>query len=125
MEWCEYLSGSVFGVLYLYPWYNHTISVSNDYVRGINSFGLFCDCVYCFQSHFSLSIGMVIRYFPVSLYMCAVSFCICMVHVSTFISFSRLHPFIEMCASGMISGGGMYLVSLFFSSVKLAFIMFL
>ena len=69
--------------------------------------------------------GIVIRYFPVSLYMCAVSFCICMVHVSIFISFSGLHSFIEMCASGIISGGGMCLVSLFCSSVKLAFIMFL
>ena len=124
MEWCEYLSGSFFGILYLYLWYNHTISVSNDCVRGINSFG-FCDYVYCFQSHLSLSIEMVIRCFHVSSYMCTVSFCICMVHVSTFISFSRLHSFIKMCASGMINGEGMYLVSLFCSSVKLAFIMFL
>ena len=66
---------------------------------------------------------MVIRYFLVSSYMCTVSFCICMVHVFTFISFSGLHSFIEMCASGMFNGGGMYLVSLFCSSVKLAFIM--
>ena len=100
MEWCEYLSGSFFGVLYLYLWYNHTILVSNDCVKGINPFGLFCDCIYCFQSHFSLSIGMVIRCFPVSSYMCAVSFCICMVHVSTFISFLGLHSFIKMCACG-------------------------
>ena len=68
---------------------------------------------------------MVIRCFSVSSYMCAVSFCICMGYISTFISFSGLHLFIEMCASGMIDGGGMYLVSLFCSSVKLAFIMFL
>ena len=124
MEWCEYLSGLFFGILYLYLWYNRTISVSNGCTRGINPFGLFRDCIYCFQSHFSLSIGMVIRCFPVSLYMCATSFCVCIVYVSTFISFSRLHSFVEMCASGMISGGGMYLVSLFCSSVKLAFIMF-
>ena len=125
MEWCKYLSGSFFGVLYLYLWYNHTISVSNDCIGGINPFGLFCDCIYCFQSHFSLSIGMVKRCFFVSSYMCTLSFCIYMVHVSTFISFSRLHSFIEMCASGMINGRGMYLVSLLCSSVKLAFIMFL
>ena len=49
--------------------------------------------------------------------------CICMVHVFTFISFFGLYSFIKMCASGMINGGGMYLVSLFCSSVKLAFIM--
>ena len=98
---------------------------SNNCVGGINPFGLFCDSVYCFQSHFSLSIGMVIRCFSVSSYMCAVSFCICMVHESTFISLSELHSFIEMCTSGMINGGGIYLVSLFCSGVKLAFIMFL
>ena len=46
------------------------------------------------------------RGFPVSLYMCAISFCICMVHVSTFICFSGLHSFIEMYASGMINGEG-------------------
>ena len=86
---------------------------------------LICDCVYCFQSHLSLSIGMVIRCFHVSSYICAISFCICMVHISTFIFFSGLHSFIEMCASGMINGKGMYLVYLFCSSVKLAFIMFL
>ena len=125
MEWCEYLSGSFFSILYLYLLYNHIILVSNDYVGGINPFGLFCDCIYCFQPHLSLSIGMVIRYFLVSLYVCATSFCICMVHVSTFISFLGLYSFIEICASGLINGGDMYLVSLFFSSVKLAFIMFL
>ena len=79
MEWCKYLSGLFFGILYLYLWYNHIISVSDDCVGVINPFGLFCDCVYCFQSHLSLSIGMVIRYFSVSLYMCTTSFCICMV----------------------------------------------
>ena len=41
MEWCEYLSGSFFGVLYLYLWYSYTISVSNGCVGGINPFGLF------------------------------------------------------------------------------------
>ena len=55
----------------------------------------------------------------------ATSFCICMVHVSTFIFFLGLHSFIKICASGMINGGGMYLVSLCCFSVKLAFIMFL
>ena len=48
-----------------------------------------------------------------------------MVHVSIFMSFSGLHSFIEICVSGITSGGGMYLVSLFCSDVKLAFIMFL
>ena len=102
----------------MYLWYNHTISISNGCAGDINPCGLFSDCVYCFQSHLSLSIGMVIRCILISLYMCATSFCICMVCVSIFISFSGLHSFIEIYASGMINGEGMYLVSLFFSSVK-------
>ena len=81
MEWCKYLRGSFFGILYLYLWYNHTILVLNGCVGGINPCGLFNDCVYCFQSHLSLLVGMVIRCFHVSLYMCATSFCICMVCV--------------------------------------------
>ena len=32
MKWCEYLSGSFFGILYLYLWYNHSILLSNDCV---------------------------------------------------------------------------------------------
>ena len=60
---------------------------------------------------------MVIRCFPVSSYMCAVSFCICMVHISIFISFLGLHSFIEMYASGIINGGGTCLVSLFCFSI--------
>ena len=68
--------------------YNQTIYVSSDCVGGINPFGLFCDCVYCFHSHLSLSIGMVIRYFLDSSYICVALFCICIVHVSVFISFS-------------------------------------
>ena len=61
MEQCEYLSGLFFDILYLYLWYNHTISVSNGCIGGINPCGIYSDCVYCFQSHLSLSIGMVIR----------------------------------------------------------------
>ena len=125
MEWCEYLSGLFFGIQYLYLSYSHTILVSNGCIGGINPCGLFCNFIYYFQSHLSLSIGMVIRYFPVSLYMCATSFCICMVCLFTFVSLLGLHSFIKIYASGMIDGGGMYLVSLFCSSVKLAFIMFL
>ena len=57
--------------------------------------------------------------------MSAISFCVCVVCVSIFISLSGLHSFTKMYASGMINGRGMYLVSLFCFSVKLAFIMFL
>ena len=124
MEWYEYLSRLFFGILYLYLWYNHTISVSNGCIRGISSCGLFSDYVHCFQSHLSLSIGMVKRYFHVSLYMCATSFFVCMVCVSTFISPSELHSLVEICASRITNCKGMYLVSLFCASEKLAFIMF-
>ena len=47
-----------------------------------------------------------------------------MLCVSTFISLLGLHSFVEMCINGMTNGRGMYLVSLFCSSEKLAFIMF-
>ena len=124
MEWCEYLSESFFDILYLYPWYNHTILLSNDCVEGISPCGLFSDCVYCFQSHLSLSIGMVIRYSPISLYMCTTSFCVCMVCVSTFISLLGLHSLVEICASETTNCKGMYLVSLFCASEILAFIIF-
>ena len=102
MEWCEYLSGLFFGILYLYLWYNHTISISNGCVKGISPYSLFSDCVYYFQSHLNLSIGMVIRHFPVSLYMCATSFSICMVCISTFISLSGLHSLVEICAKRLL-----------------------
>ena len=46
-------------------------------------------------------------------------------HVSIFMSFSGLHSFIEICVSGITNGRGMYLISLFCSDVKLAFIIFL
>ena len=108
----------------MYLWYNHTILVSNGWVGGISPFGLFSNYVYCFQSHLSLFIGMVIRYFPISLYMCATSFYVCMVCVSTFISLSGLYSLVEICASGMTNCKGIYLVSLFCWSEKLAFIMF-
>ena len=57
--------------------------------------------------------------------MCAVSFCICMVHVSNWMSLSGLHSLIEICAIGMFSGEGIYLVSLVCSTIKFVFIMFL
>ena len=69
--------------------------------------------------------GMVMRYFRVSSYICAVLFCIYIVYVSVFISFFGLHSLIEICTSGIVSGGGICLLSLFCSIVKLTFIMFL
>ena len=68
---------------------------------------------------------MVIRCFFVSSYMYVTLFCVCMVYVSTLISFSRLHLFVKMYASGMVNGKAIYVVFLFCSDAKFAFIMFL
>ena len=40
-------------------------------------------------------------------------------------SISKLCLLIKMCICGMIGGGDIYLVSLFFSNIKFAFIMVL
>ena len=64
------------------------------------------------------------RYFPVSSYMCATLFSICMVRISAFMFLLGLHSLVEVCASGIVSCEGMYLVSLFCTSEKLAFIIF-
>ena len=53
------------------------------------------------------------RYLLVSLYICATSFCVCIVYVFVLISFSGLHSSVEMYTCGMINGRGIYLVSLF------------
>ena len=52
-------------------------------------------------------------------------FCVCIVCVLILMSFSGLHLLVDICASGIIKGEGIYLVSLFCSCVKCAFIMFL
>ena len=86
-EWCECLNGSFFELLYLYLWYSHMIFVLNVCVGDVRPCNLFSACVYCFHSHSSLLVGMIIKYFPISSYMCAISFCICIVCVFTLISF--------------------------------------
>ena len=87
--------------------------------------GLFSASVYCFYSHLSLLVEMVIRcFFSFFVYVCNVVlyYIVC---IFILISFFGLHSFVEMCASGMISGGGIYLVFLFCFGESLAFIMFL
>ena len=63
------LSGSFFGIRYLYLWYSQTISVSNDWVDGSRPCGVFFASWYCFHSHISLVFGMVMRCRPLSSYM--------------------------------------------------------
>ncbi len=58
---CTAFSGSLLGILYLYLWYSHTTSVSNDCVGSTRP------CVmYCCDSHFILVVGMMMRCLPIS-----------------------------------------------------------
>ena len=63
-----HLSGSFFGMRYLYIWYSQTISVSNGWVRGSRPCGVFFACWYCFHNHNNLVFGMVTRCWPLSSY---------------------------------------------------------
>ena len=60
---------------------------------------------------------MDMRCFPISLYMCATLFYVCMICVFILISLFGLHSFVKMCTNRIISGGGIYLVSLLCSSI--------
>ena len=59
--YCESLRGSFLGNLYLYRWYNHTTSFSNDCVGGSRMCGLLSAFWYCSHNHFSLCSRMVIK----------------------------------------------------------------
>ena len=63
VQWDDF-RGSVLGILYLYLWYSHTISVSNDCVWGSRFSGVVNLFWYWFQSHVSLFVGMDIRCLP-------------------------------------------------------------
>jgi hypothetical protein len=68
--------------------------------------------LYWFQSHSSLSLGMVIRWFPLFVNMSALSCVICMVGSVVFMSVSGLHSLRCIWTSGNCSGSCMCLVSL-------------
>jgi hypothetical protein len=68
--------------------------------------------LYWFQSHSSLSLGMVIKWFPLFLNMDALSCMICMVGSVVFMSVSGLHSLRCIWTSSNCSGSCMYLVSL-------------
>ena len=55
---------------------------------------------------------MVMRYLPVSSYMCVISFCVCIVCFVVLMSLSGLHSIIDIWVCGVIVGGGMNLGSL-------------
>ena len=60
----ESLRGPFLGNLYLYRWYNHTTSVSNDCLGGYRLCGLLNAFWYCFHHHFNLYLRMVIKWWP-------------------------------------------------------------
>ena len=55
---------------------------------------------------------MVVRYLPVSSYMCIISFYVCIVCVVVLMPISGLHSIIDIWVCGVIVGGGMNLKSL-------------
>jgi hypothetical protein len=88
------------------------IFVTNGWRGGSN-----CCCalelvVYWFHSHSSLSLGMVIRWFPLFVNMNALFCMICIVGSVAFISVSGLHSFRFIWTSGSCNDSCMYLVSL-------------
>jgi hypothetical protein len=67
--------------------------------------------LYCFHSHSSLILGMVIRRFPISVNIWASSYMICMVGCVVFMSLSGLHSCRLIWIRGRLSGSCTYLVS--------------
>ena len=110
--WCKHFRELIFGILYLYLWYSHITSIANDCRGNINPYCFSFPILYCFHNHLSLSMVMVIRSFPESLYMWASLFCLWIVFFGIMISFSGL-------ASGMVNGFGIYLVSLLFLGINM------
>ena len=80
---------------------------------------------YCCQSHFNLVVGMKVRYLPVSSQRWVTLFCVCIICFVVVMSFSKLHSFVIIWVYGIISGGGIDLVSLFCIGVKYVLRMFL
>ena len=77
---CDASSGGFFfGILELYLWYNHITYVSNDCGRGTRSCVLYVSLLYYYHSHFGVVVGMMMRCFPVSSYVCVNLFYVCIV----------------------------------------------
>ena len=63
--YCENFRGSFLRVLYLYLWYSHATFISNGWVGGSRLCGLFSAKWYWSHSHFSLSLGVVVKCRPI------------------------------------------------------------
>jgi hypothetical protein len=72
---CDFLRGFVFGIQYLYLLYSHMISVVKDCLGGSRWYCVSRLMLYCFQSHSSFVLEMVIKRFPI--FVChAIALCI-------------------------------------------------
>lgn len=110
--YCVCFRRSVFGFLYLYLSYSHISSCSNDCLWG-SSGCLFCMCVlYCFHSHLSLFLVMVITLFQPLLYMWDFSPIIYIVGWLVCMFVSRLLSCRYIWTSGRCRGSLICLVSL-------------
>ncbi len=76
MVWCGVFIEPFLLFLCSYLWYNQTTSVSNVCIAGISLWMLYLLLLYCCHNHLILVVGMVVMYFPVSLYMWVLSFCV-------------------------------------------------
>lgn len=106
------VGGFFFGILELYLWYNHITYVSNDCGRGTRSCVLYVSLLYYYHSHFGVVVGMMMRCFPVSSYVCVNLFYVCIVFSTVAMSFSRSYSITDIWMCGIIVDGGMNLGSL-------------
>ena len=83
------------------------ISISNDCRGGSNCCVMVEFVVYWFQSHSNLILGMVIRWFPLFVYISVLSYMIWMVGLFVFISVSKLHSFKFIWTNGSCKGSYM------------------
>jgi hypothetical protein len=91
--YCDFLRGFVFGMRYLYLLYSHMISVVKGCLVGSSWCCVSRLVLYCSQSHSNLVLGIVIRRFPSSVNMWALSHITCIVGCVVFMSLSGLHSY--------------------------------
>ena len=89
--YCDFLRGFAFRIRYLYLSHSHMISVAKGCLGGSSWCCMSRLMLYCFHSHSSLVLGMVIRKFPKYVNMWASSPMICIVGCVVFMSLSGLH----------------------------------
>jgi hypothetical protein len=106
--YCDFLKG--FGIRYLYLSYSHIISVVKGCLGGSRWCYVLELLLYCFQSHSSLVLGIVIRRLPISVNMWASLPMSCMVGCVVFMFLSGLLSCMCIWINGRLSGSCTYLV---------------